>query len=630
MSNAPRSAAWRAPVGVGALAVGLWILGSLAGPSAPLVTAALAAAAFLRFRGSLYRGLTGLPFAGSLLTILLLLTALGTFIPQGLAPEALEERYGKSWGGIIRGLGLDDLFHSFPFRGMLAVLALCMILVIFRRRSWRRPEWGLLMAHGGVALILSGGLIGNLWGQKGFIELRPGEETGLMKLQDAFGRPTGQEQALGFVLRLDRADREPYPDEYRLVLYRPEGERWKILSSIGPREAGRWIRAAGRHREFRLLRVFPDFDCRMELRESPPGEGVPALQIRLPGREPPEAVLLTAPPERAELRLDRDRALRFVWTGENSSWSEARPEEHRILTGPPGDPSAAVLRVRPGASYSLPGGRYELHVREYFPDFFFDLETRRASSRSDQPRNPVLRVSIRDRETGTVRERWLSAHAPDLGRGHGRSEEDPALLYQYVPGRDPAEQEFVVVGRTGEILEFRRGLLQGRGPLVPGSEPIPGVLIERLWPNAREEPRYFSRSPEWLRPVAEIEIREEEGPAKTLLSAGESLPLGSRDLVLAFERRGSEAKAYRSQVTILEGGVPVRRETILVNHPLAHRGYRFFQSRYDARGPASGILVVRDPGLAVAYAGLGAVSLGMILCLFFRRPPQVAGEEARP
>ncbi|MFH1016312.1 MAG: cytochrome c biogenesis protein ResB [Chloroflexota bacterium] len=40
---------------------------------------------------------------------------------------------------------------------------------------------------------------------------------------------------------------------------------------------------------------------------------------------------------------------------------------------------------------------------------------------------------------------------------------------------------------------------------------------------------------------------------------------------------------YRSQVTLLENGQPVRREIVRVNHPLIHEGVRFYQSFF---GPA--------------------------------------------
>lgn len=42
-------------------------------------------------------------------------------------------------------------------------------------------------------------------------------------------------------------------------------------------------------------------------------------------------------------------------------------------------------------------------------------------------------------------------------------------------------------------------------------------------------------------------------------------------------------KDYRSDVTLLENGQPVRREVIRVNHPLIHNGVRFYQSFF---GPA--------------------------------------------
>jgi cytochrome c biogenesis protein len=58
-------------------------------------------------------------------------------------------------------------------------------------------------------------------------------------------------------------------------------------------------------------------------------------------------------------------------------------------------------------------------------------------------------------------------------------------------------------------------------------------------------------------------------------------------------------KAWKSTVSILEGGREVRSGVVMVNHPLAHRGFRFYQSNYgwDWQAPKLEIVVGRkgDP-----------------------------------
>ncbi len=81
-----------------------------------------------------------------------------------------------------------------------------------------------------------------------------------------------------------------------------------------------------------------------------------------------------------------------------------------------------------------------------------------------------------------------------------------------------------------------------------------------------------------------------------------------------------EIKAFRSRVTVVENGRTALSASIEVNHPLSYGGYTFYQSGFRPEDPGtSELLVVRDPGLGIAYAGLGMVASG-ILFLFYGRP----------
>ncbi len=84
-------------------------------------------------------------------------------------------------------------------------------------------------------------------------------------------------------------------------------------------------------------------------------------------------------------------------------------------------------------------------------------------------------------------------------------------------------------------------------------------------------------------------------------------------------------KAWKSTVSVLEDGMPVRTEVVLVNRPLVHRGFRFYQSSYgwDWQSPSLEMVVGRteDPSAArsvtlrtgerVAVDGPGITHLGV-------------------
>jgi cytochrome c biogenesis protein ResB len=94
----------------------------------------------------------------------------------------------------------------------------------------------------------------------------------------------------------------------------------------------------------------------------------------------------------------------------------------------------------------------------------------------------------------------------------------------------------------------------------------------------------------------------------------------NENLILIFENKKGEPRAYRSQVSIIENEKVVAQTTIAVNSPFAHGGYEFYQSGWDAKNlDYSGLKVVRDPGLNVVYAGMIMISLGVLFVFYVRQ-----------
>ena len=64
----------------------------------------------------------------------------------------------------------------------------------------------------------------------------------------------------------------------------------------------------------------------------------------------------------------------------------------------------------------------------------------------------------------------------------------------------------------------------------------------------------------------------------------------------------------------------------MVNDPLSHQGFMFYQSNFRKDDPTySGIQVVRDPGLGVVFLGFIMMSIGVIF-IYYIRPRLLAGE----
>jgi cytochrome c biogenesis protein ResB len=99
------------------------------------------------------------------------------------------------------------------------------------------------------------------------------------------------------------------------------------------------------------------------------------------------------------------------------------------------------------------------------------------------------------------------------------------------------------------------------------------------------------------------------------------------DLILNLEVREEVVKSWRSHISVIRNEQVVATATIAVNEPFSYGGYAFYQSDADEKRPDySGLSVVRDPGLGIAYAGMLLVCLGATYTLYLR--PWLRKEEA--
>ena len=143
----------------------------------------------------LWKFLTSMKFAIILLVILSLAMAGGSFITQNQSFEWYASQYSERAAAVIFALGLDDIFHSWWFFLLFAVLCLdlffCNITklpaLIKRAKAAARPKAGVFgpfVSHMGMLLLIIGFVLGQVtkeectvYGFKG--ETKPVCETGI-------------------------------------------------------------------------------------------------------------------------------------------------------------------------------------------------------------------------------------------------------------------------------------------------------------------------------------------------------------------------------------------------------------------------------------------------------------------
>ena len=551
-------------------------------------------------RRPLYLVLTSLPFSVVLLTSLLLATAAGTLVLQQAAPAEYAARYGRRPAAALLALGLNDVFHTPWFRSLLVLLASSLLLVPVRNRAWQLPRLGHLFAHVGVVVILAGGLIGQLGGLKGTLELREGQSADHLVRTD--GPAAGERVPLGFALALLDFSVERHDDAWRLHLYEPDGASWRLAGSWPPEAGATWAEL-GAGLRFRVEAAFPDV-ARRELREVATGQGAPWLSLPLPRAGGGRRTELTTALGRDSMDLpDAGGTLRFCWDEPSAAAEPAAATPARHLVAPR-DGASPPFAVAPGGRYVLADGTL-VEVLRFLPHFQYDIAARTAHSLSSEPRNPALEVAVTPPGAGAPGTSWLFAGHRDERTGHAGA----PLDYEYEPARAPPERETLVVGSTREAWRLQRGALVAREPLaqaLPEASVLPSAVEEvvsgRLADGATD-------------PALRLAVDDGRGVAMpVLLSAADdaAFRLPGRDALLVLEKRGDDIKSFASRVTVLQDGRPVAEQVIRVNEPLNWGGFAFYQSSWRQQDPSwTGLQVVRDPGLPLVFTGFVLLAVGV-------------------
>lgn len=170
-----------------------------------------------------------------LLILLAALSVIGTLIPQNAPEQQYLQLYSKETYSILRDVGLMDMYHSWWFMGVLVLLAVNLSACSLKRLPgvWRQVREGkrgyarlaTYLTHVSVLLILLGGLVGAVWGFKGYVQIAEGESVEGIFLNN----PQRARVSLEFTVRCDAFRVDFYPDgspkEYISTLTFMEGEK---------------------------------------------------------------------------------------------------------------------------------------------------------------------------------------------------------------------------------------------------------------------------------------------------------------------------------------------------------------------------------------------------------------------
>lgn len=285
------------------------------------------------------RVLGSLGFALTVVLLLALACIAGTLIPQGAQAEGyLARPGGHALLKALASLGFTRVFHAWWFVALLFALAASLLVCTGRRyQAIRRVTGparlrviGSFITHVSLLLILAGGVVRVLWGQKGMIQFREGQV-----VRSAEG--TEGRMDLPFAVRLTRFELEfhkhPAPsgaDSHDKLLVQWEEKNLLThfpveLNVEHPVAAPDGVAGAAPAFVLKILRHVPDFSIdgstgEVQSRSDSPNN--PALQVRVAGNGGTNTQWVFA---------------RFPDFGSHGAAGTAMPLKFRFLAGLPPD-----------------------------------------------------------------------------------------------------------------------------------------------------------------------------------------------------------------------------------------------------------------------------------------------------
>lgn len=107
-----------------------------------------------------------------LLIIIALSCIIGTVIPQNMPDSIYISRYGETIYRLLKITLLTDVYHSWWFIGLLALLGIDILgCSLYRHTSLLNKRIGGYITHISILIILIGGIIGSLTGFKEYLEI---------------------------------------------------------------------------------------------------------------------------------------------------------------------------------------------------------------------------------------------------------------------------------------------------------------------------------------------------------------------------------------------------------------------------------------------------------------------------
>lgn len=204
--------------------------------------------------------------------LILIACVAGTLIPQGADEKILGSRWGQWPLSVILAAGLNDVFYQWWFLALLGLFGLNLVACsVQRARVLRAPVW---VTHAGVIIIMAGGIVTGIGGEKTRIRLVEGEPASA-----AISAAGPRELPFEILLREFSIEHYGSGDRHELVCVEDGARASSFVDPDAPEPV-----PLGRDTTVRIVKFFPHFmvgeDKRPANRSREPENPAVLLEVR--------------------------------------------------------------------------------------------------------------------------------------------------------------------------------------------------------------------------------------------------------------------------------------------------------------------------------------------------------------
>jgi len=559
-----------------------------------------------------------------IILVLVVACIIGTVILQEKTFDEHVARYGYGVATFFKITQLNNLFYSHWFSFLLILL--CANLICCTIKRWRNTflQTGFVLTHLSLVLILIGGVVKFQLGVKGGVNVYEGKSVNYFLTQtiDRKGKLDYVKKDLPFSIALDDFILEKNEPKFQLVSYVKSKDRQKVLEvKIGKKQ-----RVPGSDYKVTIKDYVPDAELKQEPVNTSDTPDNPAIFVKFFGSEKVAAEGWLLAYDRNSYE-DKKQGIRIEYI-----WLSSQQELDKALN------SVETAKAQLSVSMSGQTQDYPLDLNKIFKfegtdytvkmlQYVLNYGDRRPLG-EQPPDNPAVQVEINGPEGAETR--WVFEKFGDWDKMHPAKYKNVKITCSGIAGtymakntvriyQTPEGKQVLVYIKDKQIAETVPWELEKKYAIPDtGSQ----VMVASYFPSFDFKKEVIKKSDEVGMPAVFAEVEGPSGKVEDWIFSSNQYATWYTDnnFALVYESTGESISHFTSMLRIVENGQTVAEKTIRVNDPLEYKGYVIYQSSYDPEaGNFSGLQIVKDPGIPIAYSGFGALCFGVVF-IFYIKP----------